>query len=100
MDEKQISNVSKQLQEVLGEDKLDALGRQTRYCEKKRLLTPFRMVLALVTGLGGRPIQFLSDLHRQFNALLVILGSDQAKPLITQNNRLLNSLFWALNDPF
>ena len=88
MDDKQISKVSRQLQEVIGEDKLDALGRQTRYCEKKRLLTPFRMVLTMIAGLGGHPIQFLADLHRQFNALF---GTDVAyKPF---HNRLAKASF-------
>lgn len=88
MDKEQISRVSDQLQEVLGEEKLDELGRKTRYCEKKRLVTPFRMVLTMIAGLGGFPIQFLSDLHRQFNALF---GTELAyKPF---HNRLAKSSF-------
>ena len=88
MDAEQISKISQQLQEVIGEEKLDKLGRETGYCEKKRLLTPFRMVLTLIAGLGGRPIQFLSDLHRQFNALF---GTDVAyKPF---HNRLAKAAF-------
>ncbi len=88
MDEKQVSKVSRQLQEVIGEQRLDTLGRQTGYCEKKRLLTPFRMVLTLISGLGARPIQFLADLQRQFNALF---GTDVAyKPF---HNRLAKPSF-------
>ena len=88
MDEKQIIKVSRQLQEVISEERLDALARQTGYCEKKRLLTPFRMVLTMISGLGGRPIQFLADLQRQFNALF---GTDVAyKPF---HNRLAKASF-------
>lgn len=88
MDEKQIIKVSRQLQEVIGEETLDALARQTGYCEKKRLLTPFRMVLTMISGLGGRPIQFLADLQREFNALF---GTDVAyKPF---HNRLAKASF-------
>ena len=88
MDEKQIIKVRRQFQEVIGEERLDALARQTGYCEKKRLLTPFRMVLTMISGLGGRPIQFLADLQRQFNALF---GTDVAyKPF---HNRLAKASF-------
>ena len=88
MDEKQITKVTQQLQAVIGEETHDKLGRETRYCEKKRLMTPLRMVLTVITCLGGRRVQFLADLHRQFNALF---GTDVAyKPF---HNRLAKPSF-------
>lgn len=88
MDEKQVSKVSRGLRAVLSEEKLDELARKTKYCEKKHLLTPMRMVLALMAALGGRRVQFLSDLQRQFNALF---GTDVAyKPF---HNRLAKASF-------
>ncbi|MBF0470448.1 MAG: hypothetical protein HQL48_03645 [Gammaproteobacteria bacterium] len=69
MGDEQIIKISEQIQTVLGEEQLNELGRKTRFCEKMRLVTPFRLVMALIAGLGGRHIQFISELHRQFNAL-------------------------------
>jgi hypothetical protein len=88
MDKKEITKISDQLQAVIGEEKLDKLGRETGYCEKKRLVTPLRMVLTVITCLGGRRVQFLADLQRQFNALF---GTDVAyKPF---HNRLAKASF-------
>ena len=88
MEQDYFIKVSEQIQTVLGEEKLDELGYKTRFCEKKRLVTPFRLVLALIAGLGGGPVRYISELHRRFNALFST--SLEYKPF---HNRLAKKAF-------
>lgn len=55
------------LQQALSEDAINQLGRQSGQSKRLRVITPFRLVLAIMAALAGRRIESLADLHRQFN---------------------------------
>jgi hypothetical protein len=48
---------------------VDALGKQVRFCDRKRLITPFRLALCLSTSFTCDRVETPADLHREFNAL-------------------------------
>jgi hypothetical protein len=55
------------LQQALSEQAINDLGRQTGQSKRLRVVTPFRLVLAIIAALAGRRIESLADLLREFN---------------------------------
>jgi hypothetical protein len=55
------------LQQALCEKSINELGRQAGQSKRLRVVTPFRLVMAIIAALAGRKVESLADLLREFN---------------------------------
>jgi Transposase DDE domain len=69
MDPKQLSMMANTFQSVLDASTLNARGDQLTFCQRHRLLTPFRFGLSIMASMASKPVHSIADLHRDFNAL-------------------------------
>src|SRR5438093_5683237 len=69
MDHGQLSMVADKFQWVFSEALLNACGKETKFCRRERLITPFRLGLALVATSASHDVDTLADFHRSFCAL-------------------------------
>jgi len=56
----------RQLTEVLNAFKINEIGKTSKFCERERLIKPFELVMSLITALGDKSVDTLTDLHRYF----------------------------------
>src|SRR3989449_9753247 len=69
MDHGQLSMVADKFQWVFSEPLLNACGTEGKFCRRQRIITPFRLGLALTATCASQPVETLADFHRGFNAL-------------------------------
>src|SRR5213079_1992855 len=69
MDHGQLSMVADKFQWVFSETLLNACGKEARFCRRQRIITPFRLGLALTATCASQRVETLADFHRGFNAL-------------------------------
>src|SRR5881296_2572114 len=69
MDHGQLSMMADKFQWVFSESLLNACGTEAKFCRRQRIITPFRLGLALTATCASQPIETLADFHRGFNAL-------------------------------
>jgi hypothetical protein len=69
MDPKQLSILANKFQSVFDASRLDARGNDLKFCQRQRLITPFRLSLSVVASMASQRVQSIADLHRDFNAL-------------------------------
>ena len=69
MEREKISTFAAKFKKAFSEGVLNELGKATRYCHRVRQLTPYRMVMTLMTLFAGTQVESLADLQRGFNAL-------------------------------
>src|SRR3989442_14586692 len=69
MDPGQLSMVADKFQWVFSETLLNACGKEARFCRRQRIITPFRLGLALTATCASHRVETLADFHRGFNAL-------------------------------
>src|SRR5256885_4741638 len=69
MDHGQLSMVADKFQWVFSEPLLTACGTEAKFCRRQRILTPFRLGLALTATCASQSVETLADFHRGFNAL-------------------------------
>src|SRR5438093_13303149 len=69
MDHGQLSMVADKFQWVFSEPLLNACGKDVKFCRRQRVITPFRLGLALTTTCASQRVETLADFHRGFNAL-------------------------------
>ncbi len=69
MDHGQLSMVADKFQWVFSESLLNACGQDVKFCRRQRVITPFRLGLALTATCASQPVETLADFHRGFNAL-------------------------------
>ena len=69
MDPGQLSMVAAKFQWVFSESLLNACGKDAKFCRRERIITPFRLGLALTATCASQRVETLADLHRGFNAL-------------------------------
>jgi hypothetical protein len=55
------------LKQTLSQDVLNRLGRQTGQSKRLRKVTPFRLLLCMLSGLGSGSVESIADLLRTFN---------------------------------
>ena len=55
-----------QITKVLDELKINDIGKNVNFCNRKRIIKPFELVISLITALGDKSINTVSDLHRYF----------------------------------
>lgn len=63
-----LNRFGRALKTMLGSEHLTKRGRETRYTQRLRDVTPQRLVCALVSALGAQRVETLADLRRAFNA--------------------------------
>jgi len=56
----------KRLTEVLNEFKINEIGKRSKFCARQRVIKPFELVMSLITALGEKSVDALTDLHRYF----------------------------------
>jgi Transposase DDE domain len=69
MDHGQLSMVADKFQWVFSEALLNACGKDVKFCRRQRVITPFRLGLALTTTCASQRVETIADFHCGFNAL-------------------------------
>ena len=69
MDHGQLSMVADKFQWVFSESLLNACGKDAKFRRRERIITPFRLGLALTATCASQRVETLADFHRGFNAL-------------------------------
>ena len=69
IDHEQLSMFAAKFQWVFSESLLNACGKEARFCRRERIITPFRLGLALTATAASQHVDTLADFHRGFNAL-------------------------------
>ncbi len=69
MDHGQLSMVADKFQWVFSEARLNACGKEVKFCRRQRTITPFRLSLALTATCASQRVDTRADVHRGFNAL-------------------------------
>jgi hypothetical protein len=69
MDHGQLSMVADKFQWVFSEALLNACGKDAKFCRRERIITPFRLGLALTATCASQRVETLADFHRGFHAL-------------------------------
>jgi len=61
--------VAEKFQWVFSEALLNACGKDVKFCRRQRIITPFRLGLALTATCASQRVETIADLHCGFNAL-------------------------------
>ena len=69
MDHGQLSMVADKFQWVFSEALLNACGKDVQFCRRQRVITPFRLGLALTATCASQQVETVADFHCGFNAL-------------------------------
>jgi len=69
MDHGQLSMVADKFQWVFSETLLNACGKEVKFCRRQRVITPFRLGLALTATCASQRVETIADFHCGFNAL-------------------------------
>jgi Transposase DDE domain len=69
MDHGQLNMVADKFQWVFSEALLNACGKDVKFCRRTRIITPFRLGLALTATCASQRVETLADFCRGFNAL-------------------------------
>jgi hypothetical protein len=69
MDHGQLGMVADKFQWVFSEARLNACGTDVKLCRRQRVITPFRLGLALTATCASQRVETIADFHCGFNAL-------------------------------
>ena len=69
MDHGHLSMVADKFQWVFSEALLNACGKEAKLCRRQRVITPFRLGLALTATCASQQVETIADFHCGFNAL-------------------------------
>src|SRR2546427_7546618 len=69
MDHGQLSMVADKFQWVFSEALLNGCGKAVKFCGRQRVITPFRLGLALTATCASQRVETIADFHCGFNAL-------------------------------
>lgn len=64
-----VRTIRHQFKRLLSETPLNELGRLTRFCHRKRSVTPHRLAMSMMEAFVSRDIESIADSLRTFNAL-------------------------------
>src|SRR5215510_15604970 len=78
MDHGQLSMVADKFQGVFSKPLLNACGKDVKFCRRQRLITPFRLGLALTAICASQRVVTIADSHCAFNALFATTGTYKA----------------------
>ena len=68
MDHGQLSMVADKFHWVFSEPLLNTCGTEAKLCRRQRIITPFRLALALTTTCASQAVETIADFHCAFNA--------------------------------
>ena len=51
---------------VLNDFNINEIGKNSRFCSRKRIIKPFERVMSSITALGDKSVSTVTDLHRYF----------------------------------
>src|SRR6266581_1958997 len=71
MDHGQLSMVADKFQWVFSEPLLNACGTEVKFCRRQRIITPFRLGLALTATCASQPVETLADFARTMTSRLI-----------------------------
>src|SRR5467141_1210853 len=69
MDRPQLTIMANKFQSVFEASRLDARGNALEFCQRQRLITPFRFGLSVIASMASQQVHSIAELHRAFNAL-------------------------------
>ena len=69
MDHGQLNMVADKFQWVFSDVLLNACGKDVKLCRRQRIITPFRLGLALTATCASQRVETIADFHCGFNAL-------------------------------
>jgi hypothetical protein len=69
MDHGQLSMVADKFQWVFSEPRLHACGKDVKFCHRQRVITPFRLGLALTAICASQRVETIAAFHCGFHAL-------------------------------
>jgi hypothetical protein len=69
MDHGQLTMVADKCQWVFAEPLLNAWGKDVKFCRRQRVITPFRLGLALTATCASQRVETIADFHCGFKAL-------------------------------
>jgi len=69
MDHGQLTMVADKFQWVFSEALLNGCGKAVKFCRRQRVITPFRLGLALTATCASQRVETIADFHCGFNAL-------------------------------
>ena len=69
MDHGQLSMVADKFQWVFSEALLNGCGKAVKFCRRQRVITPFRLGLALTATCASQRVETIADFPCGFNAL-------------------------------
>lgn len=69
MDHGQLSMAADKFQWVFSAALLNACGKDVKFCRRQRVITPFRLGLALTATCASQHVETIADFHCGFNAL-------------------------------
>src|SRR3989454_7716282 len=69
MDHGHLSMVVDKFQWVFSASRLNACGKDVKFCRRQRVITPFRLGLALTATCARQRVETIADFHCGFNAL-------------------------------
>jgi hypothetical protein len=70
--------VADKCQWVFAEALLNACGKDVKFCRRQRVITPFRLGLALTATCASQQVETIADCHGGFNALFGTTVTDKA----------------------
>jgi len=82
MKQRQLMAVTRKFKQVFSEVVLNQLGKETRFCQREREVTPYRLSLAMLNVFSNYNVRSIADIQRGFNALCE--KSVQYKPFHNQ----------------
>lgn len=68
MDHGQLTMIADKFQWVFSESLLNACAKDVRFSKRQRIITPFRLGLALTTTCASQHVETIADFHCAFNA--------------------------------
>jgi hypothetical protein len=69
MEQKKVTTWARKLASVLSEEKVNGIGRSTRFFRRERIVTAHRMAMTLLSMFASNRVETLADIQRGFNAL-------------------------------
>ena len=55
-----------QITKVLNNLDINEIGKSSHFCARKRIIKPFELVMSLITALGDKSVNTVTDLHLYF----------------------------------
>ena len=59
-----LNNFVDQFKRVLSEPSINSLGRLTRFCQRERVITPYRLAVSVLASCATTRVQTLADIQR------------------------------------